>query len=243
MQPASADTAAIIRRNWESVRAQVAEAAISAGRNVDDVRIVGVSKYVGPELAAQLVSAGCSILGENRPQALWQKHESLSVANGQSQPEWHMIGHLQRNKLRRTVPLITCLHSLDSLRLAQAIDDYFCAQASPSRPLDALLEVNVTDDLSKTGLPPDDASRLIDQIRELPGLRLQGLMAMASQFGEPHKTQQEFDRVRQLRDRLQQSSGMELPELSMGMSGDFRIAIAAGATLVRIGSSLWEGVL
>ncbi|MCA9132150.1 MAG: YggS family pyridoxal phosphate-dependent enzyme [Planctomycetales bacterium] len=214
---------------------------MAASRDPAEVCIVGVTKYVGPELALQLAQAGCRILGENRPQSLWSKHEYFQ-AHAAEDTQWHMIGHLQRNKLRRTLPLLDCLHSLDSLRLAEAISHEATAVA---RVLPVLVEVNFTQDSSKTGLPPSALPAFVEQVRQLPGLRIEGLMAMASQDGSEAQTRREFEQVRQARDELQQaySGELTLSQLSMGMSGDFRQAVAAGATLVRIGSSLWEGVL
>ena len=231
--------------NWRRVTEQVAEACHAVGREPSEVRIVGVTKYVGPELAWELAQAGCRWLGENRPQSLWAKFEhcaAIATAEGTESPEWHLIGHLQRNKLRRTLPMIGCLHSLDSLRLAQAISQEMAEQP---RPLAVLVEVNPTGDASKTGLAPEDLPRLVEELVALPGIRLRGLMAMSSLGGSLDTARREFESVRALRDRLQAglADRADLGELSMGMSGDFIPAIAAGATLVRIGSSLWDGVL
>ena len=153
-----------------------------------------------------------------------------------------MIGHLQRNKIARTIPIIRLLHSLDSLRLAQALS---LESKTLELTLPVLVEVNVTEDGAKTGLPATQLTSFFDQVAGLPHLRIQGLMAMSSLAADSSAIQREFEQVRLLRDQIQrQFVGMcQLNELSMGMSGDYREAIAQGATIVRIGSLLWEGIL
>ncbi len=240
MQPASDKTAAMIRDNWRRICDEVAQACHAAGRPADQVHVAGVTKYVGPELAWQLYQAGCDILAENRPQTLWEKAEYF--AHEQPSVRWHLIGHLQRNKLKRTLPIIDLLHSLDSLRLAEAID----AEASGSgRRCRVLLEVNVTQDASKTGMSIEQVRGILELADKLPGIEFCGLMAMSSLDANADDARREFESVRELRDQLQRefAGQASLTELSMGMSGDFRAAIAAGATLVRIGSSLFQGVL
>jgi pyridoxal phosphate enzyme (YggS family) len=249
MLPASEATANIIRENWIRVEQRVAEACRLADRPAEQVQIVGVSKYVDAPLAMQLVAAGCHILGENRPQSLWAKADSWAC-NGQVagveqpiSPAWHLIGHLQRNKLRRTLPLISYLHSLDSLRLAEAINLSVLESGRDSLPV--LVEVNPTNDPQKTGLPPSEVHSFLEAALPLPGIQVRGLMAMSSLQASSSVARREFAQVRQMRDELQAAFGddVQLAELSMGMSGDFDQAIAEGATLVRIGTLLWEGVL
>ncbi len=233
----------VLQRNWEQVRLDVAAACHSAGRAVDTVQIVGVSKYVGPELAFELAEVGCSILGENRPQSLWQKCDWFTTQPQAPDVAWHMIGHLQRNKIKRTLPLIQLLHSLDSLRLAQAISE---EATQAGYVVNALVDVNVTEDSTKTGLPANELESFMEQAIVLPGLDLRGLMAMSSLDGNSALARREFSQVRGLHEKMQLRFGKQLAnwsELSMGMSNDFREAIEEGATLVRIGSRLWEGVL
>lgn len=235
---ASNETAILIRDNWQRVLEEVAEACSQAGRDPETVSIVGVSKYVGPALTAQLVAAGCATLGENRPQVLWEK-TAWFEEQGVLPPTWHMIGHLQRNKVRRTLPLIACIHSVDSLRLAKAINTEAAANA---RTLDILLEINPTDDEGKTGVLPGQAKELAQAIAGLENVNLTGLMAMSTHHAEETQARREFAAIRELRDQLAAECSIGLPVLSMGMSGDFREAIAEGATLVRIGSNLWQGI-
>lgn len=234
----SQETQDRIQANWREVQSQVDAAIASSGRS-DAVRIVGVTKYVGPELTSLLVQAGCELLGENRPQVIWEKHAWFEE-QGLTQPQWDMIGHLQRNKARRTLPLIGWLHSVDSPRLVNTL------QAEAERAgivLPILIEVNVTSDQEKTGLQPDALPAILDQLGQCESLAPRGLMAMSSHFSGGDQARREFASVRELRDQYSQRyPDLELSELSMGMSGDFREAIAEGATLVRIGSSLWEGI-
>ncbi len=242
MQQASEATAQQLRENWSRAVDDVAQACAAAGREPSEVSIVGVSKYVGAELAWQLAAAGCCILAENRPQSLWDKanyfgqHDSVSA-------QWHLIGHLQRNKLKRTLPLISLLHSLDSFRLADAINTE--QLAAGAGPLSVLLEVNVTHDAAKTGMALNEVHKLLQQAPHWPGIAICGLMAMSSLDADAPRAQREFEQVRLLRDDLQREYGQQFQfsELSMGMSGDFKEAIAAGSTLVRIGSNLWRGII
>lgn len=238
------EAARALERNYRRAVEQVGEALAACGRQGEAVRIIGVTKYVDVELTRRLVEAGCRILGESRPQSLWAKHAALSDLNTDERGaiEWHLIGHLQRNKAARTVPLIDWLHSLDSLRLAETLNS---EAVKLGRPLKVLLEVNATEDASKTGLPPAEAPALMERLLQLPGLRVRGLMAMSTEQASADQALREFTSVRELRDSLQQQFGaaVDLSELSMGMSGDFAAGIAAGATMVRLGSILFEGVV
>ena len=240
MLTASPETAQRIADNWERVSNEVAEAAHQAARDPNSVSVIGVTKYVDVDLTAQLFDAGCHSLGENRPQNLWNKSEGFQ--SSQRTASWHLIGHWQRNKVRRTLPHIDWLHSLDSLRLATAISEEAVAA---SITLKVLLEVNVTQDATKTGLQVNDLLTVADQVAALPNIELRGLMAMCSRESGGDWARREFAEVRELRDRLQTQLGPQfsLDQLSMGMSGDFREAIAEGSTMVRIGSSLFAGIL
>jgi len=227
-----------IAANLAEVQGRIAQAAARSGRRPEHVRLVAVTKYVGPETIRPLVAAGCGLLGENRPQHLWQKAEVLADLP----ITWHLIGHLQRNKVRRTVPRVAMIESVDSRRLVAAIDQ---AAAALGRPVPLLLEVNVSGEPAKHGFEPDAVAPLFD---ELPGYRhveVRGLMCMARWGGGPDAARRDFAALRELRDRLrpQCPEGVVPDELSMGMSGDFEAAIEEGATLVRIGSALYRGVI
>mgnify|MGYP001139570511 CR=1 FL=1 len=226
-----------IAENVAGVRQAIADAAARSGRRAEEVTLIAVSKYVGVAEIDALLAAGCRDLGENRPQDLWRKAEQL----GDRPIRWHMIGHLQRNKVRRTLPLVTLLHAGDSWRLLEAAAQHL---QQSGQMLDVLIEVNVSGDVSKTGFGPEDVEPLLPQIAQLPHLRVRGLMAMARWGGTLDDARRDFVRLRELRDRLAASCPLEisLHQLSMGMSGDFEVAIEEGATLVRVGSALYEGV-
>ena len=231
------DVAQRIAENLYAVRQRIAQAALRAGRDPAGVRLIGVTKYAGSELAAMLVQAGLADLGESRPQELWRKAEALS-----GRPvRWHLIGHLQRNKVRRTLPLVTLVHSGDSLRLLATLDEESAALA---RPCEVLLEVNISGESAKHGFAPGELAPLMPTIAALSHVRVRGLMGMAGLETNAGEARRQFASLRMLRDRLQADCPppIGLSELSMGMSGDFEEAIAEGATLVRVGSALLEGV-
>lgn len=224
--------------NLQSVRVRVAEACRRAARDPGTVTVVAVTKYVGPELARALVAAGCRDLAESRPQVLWSKAEALSDLV--PPPRWHLVGHLQRNKVRRTLGCVTLLHSLDSLRLLEA-----CAAEAAVLNVTcaALVEVNLTGAPGRTGVSEADAEAIVAASAALPQVQLRGLMGMAGvPDGDPGAARRDFAHLREIRDRLAARTGSRLEELSMGMSGDYEAAILEGATLVRIGSALFEGL-
>lgn len=231
-----------VRENVAAVRGRVDEACRRAGRAPAEVRLVGVTKYVTADLARLLLECGCIDLAESRPQSLWEKAEAL--ADAAPKPRWHLVGHLQRNKIRRTLPLLSLLHSLDSRRLLDALE----AEAKlAGRVCDVLVEVNLTGDPARTGLAEAEVAPLVEAASRLEHVRLCGLMGMASAPEGPAAAdvaRRQFARLRELRDALRPiaAPATALDELSMGMSEDFQAAILEGATLVRIGSALWEGV-
>jgi pyridoxal phosphate enzyme (YggS family) len=231
------DPRAIIAGNLERIRDRIAAAAHQAGRRPEEVTLVGVTKYVDAKMARLLVECGCIDLGESRPQSLWEKAEQLADLP----IRWHLIGHLQRNKLKRTLPHVAMLHSGDSARLLKDMSDEL---VSTNRMLDVLLEVNISGDPAKHGFSPINVRSSLDQIASLPGLTIHGLMAMAGLEGGVHRARRDFAALRELRDQIVRdcSNSLTLKDLSMGMSADFVDAIAEGATLIRIGSALWEGL-
>jgi pyridoxal phosphate enzyme (YggS family) len=239
-RPADAAAAEIIRRNLAAVRDGVAEACRRAGRRAEEVTIVGVTKYVAADAALLLAEAGMADLGESRPQSLWEKCPVLAAAG--FSPRWHLIGHLQRNKVRRTLPLLGLLHSLDSLRLLEAVE----AEArAAEKVVEALVELNLAADPDRTGASEAEAERIVAAAARSPHVRLRGLMGMATApDDDAGAARRQFARLREFRDalaaRIPEAEG--LAELSMGMSGDYAAAILEGSTLVRIGSALWEGV-
>jgi pyridoxal phosphate enzyme (YggS family) len=239
---AATDLADRCRQNLAAVRDRIATACRTAGRDPGDVRLVGVTKYVSAELTRMLLVAGCHDLAESRPQSLWAK--AAALADHEPAPRWHLIGHLQRNKIRRTLPLVSLLHSLDSVRLLEAIE---AEAAGLGLVCDALIEVNLAGDPGRTGVMEADVAAMLDAASRASHVHVLGLMGMAAvPEGEDGAAtaRRQFARLRELRDdlvaRIPTASGLR--ELSMGMSGDFEEAILEGSTLVRVGSALWEGI-
>jgi pyridoxal phosphate enzyme (YggS family) len=241
-----------IADNLQRVRERIARAAESAGRRAEEITLVGVTKYVGPAAAADLVAAGCRDLGESRPQELWNKFDALAPVaaslrdayvgdTGLQELRWHLIGHLQRSKVRRTLPLVTLIHSIDSERLLGAIDEARAAEDVTS-PINMLLEINTSGESAKHGLAPDEVEPVLAAAPQYPRVAIRGLMTMAAVEGGEAVAARNFAALRELHDRLKPLAPpcVHLDELSMGMSGDFETAIREGATIVRIGSLLWE---
>lgn len=226
-----------VSENLARIRDAVGAAAQKSGRTAEEVHLVAVVKYAPLEAVEALVAEGCLDLGESRPQQLWRRAEHFA-----DRPvRWHFIGHLQRNKVRHTIPHVHLLHSGDSMRLLEAIDQ---AAAELTHRLTALVEVNISGDESKHGFAPDEVESLLPRVGELRHVEIRGLMAMAAREGGRERARRDFAALRRLRDRLRASvpRGVSLDELSMGMSDDFDIAIEEGATLVRVGSALFEGI-
>lgn len=214
-----------IAANLRAVEETVAAACRRAGRAPDDVLLIAVSKTVDLERIRAAVAAGARALGENRVQEAKDKIEAL----GHPVP-WHLIGSLQTNKARDAVQLFDCIHSIDRIDLARELDRR--AQAL-GRTVRGLLQVNLGDEPQKGGAAPDDVKRLLDDTAAMPRLEIVGLMAIPPHTEDPEGARPHFKRLRELRDAL------GLPHLSMGMSADFAIAIEEGATMVRVGTSVF----
>ena len=224
-------------RNLARVRERIAAAAAGSGRDAAAVRLVGVTKYVDSATARLLVEAGLVELGESRPQELWSKSAALAALR----PNWHLIGHLQSNKVRRTLPIRPLIHSADSLRILETISREAQAQGLTS---ELLIEVNVSGEAAKHGFAPGEVEPLLPRMAALASIAVVGLMTMASREGDLGQARREFAALREPRDRLKPACPPEvsLRELSMGMSSDFEVAIEEGATIVRVGSALFEGL-
>jgi pyridoxal phosphate enzyme (YggS family) len=231
------DAAARIAANLARIREQIAAAAQRGGRAAGDVRLVAVTKYVDVETTRAVFDAGCRDLGESRPQDLWAKAATL----GDADVCWHMIGHLQRNKIRRTLPFAKLIHSVDSALTLAAIDRIAGELQMVSH---VLIEVNTSGDASKNGVPPADVASLLEVAAASPHVSVAGLMTMAALDGGDDVARRNFASLRTLRDALVVDcpDNVSLAELSMGMSGDFEVAIEEGATIVRVGSALFEGI-
>jgi pyridoxal phosphate enzyme (YggS family) len=221
--------------NLNAVRARIAEAATRSGRPPGSVRLVAVTKRNPPELIRPLVALGQRDLGENYPQELWRKAEELRGLD----VRWHLIGHLQGNKARRTYPTVGLVHAVDSLKLLRALDDL---AADLPAPPPVLLQVNCSGEEAKHGWTPEGVLADAEAIAGLRRVPVAGLMTMAALGTTAEGARPAFVRLRETRDRLRECSGLDLNELSMGMSNDYEVAVEEGATWTRVGSALFEGV-
>jgi pyridoxal phosphate enzyme (YggS family) len=226
-----------LRRNVDSVRSRIAVAARRAGREASDVKLVAVTKRNPPEWAWALAEIGVLDLGENYPQELWTKVESLAGAG--LSVRWHLIGHLQGNKAKKTLPLVRMVHAVDSLKLLKTLDDL---AASLEHPPEVCLQVNTSGEPAKHGWSPEAIGCDAEAIAACRRIPIVGLMTMAGYDTTPETARPSFVRLREVREFLRTRTGLALDQLSMGMSGDFEAAIEEGATLVRVGSALFEGL-
>lgn len=225
-----------LSENLQSIRDRMEAAAVRAARPIDSIKLVAVTKYAQLEWVRELVGLGMLDLGESRPQQLTTRSKELPP-----EIQWHMIGHLQRNKVEDVLPVAALIHSIDSTRLFEQLAK--SAQKLSVRPR-ILLEVNVSGEASKDGFDPDALRAAWPQFLANSHVTIDGLMTMAPLDHEAEMARPVFRRLRELRAELHDQSNDQHPlrELSMGMSGDFEVGIEEGATLVRIGSSLFEGL-
>ena len=214
------------------VRARMAEASRKAGRKPEETELVAVTKTHPPEAIQEAIAAGQTLFGENRVQEARAKMPLVS-----SRARWHFIGHLQKNKVRQALPVFEMLHSVDCLALARDVQRI--AEEDGQRPR-VLLEVNVAGEGSKFGFKPAWLDAEIETvIAEMPRLDVRGLMAIPPLARNAEESRRYFAALRELRDGLQERLRVGLPELSMGMSGDYEVAIEEGATLVRVGTAIF----
>jgi pyridoxal phosphate enzyme (YggS family) len=225
----------VLLRNVAGVRKRIAAAAGRAGRDPGGVRLVAATKYVGAEALPLLARAGVEMIGENRVQDALAKFNAL----GGCGLEWHFIGTLQKNKINKVLPRFSLIHSVDSPALAEEI-----AKRATDRPAAVLFEVNVAGEPSKHGFTPDSLRECFPGLVSLPGIVPRGLMTMAPFEAEPEDTRPYFSALRELRDELARRHDLDgFTELSMGMTNDFEVAVEEGATLVRVGSALYRGII
>lgn len=246
----------LLAEKLDEVKDRIAKACARAKRDPAEVTLVAVTKTAAPEQIREILSLGVADLGESRVQQLTQRAAQLNEfvsrrqvhgvgGGGPAGPmpdkiRWHMIGHLQRNKAKPLIPFVHLIHSVDSLRLAEELD----VQAEKQgKKLSILLQVNGSEEAQKHGVAVGAAVHLAEQIDSMPGVQLVGLMAMAAHETEPDRIRVAFSRTREIFEELKWNKigGTHLRHLSMGMSNDFEIAIEEGATLVRIGSTLFGG--
>lgn len=222
--------------NLSRVRERIAAACDRAGRARGDVTLVAVTKTVPAGTARALASLGVRDLGESRAQDGAPKAEALRDLPGL---HWHFIGHLQRNKVRKVLGAFQVLHAVDRVPLALQIDQ---VARETGWAGEALVEVNVSGEVQKGGIEPGEGERFLGELINLPGLKVSGLMTMAPLGASPEDVREVFRILAGMREHLRKATGLPLPHLSMGMSRDFEVAVEEGATLVRVGTALFEGM-
>jgi pyridoxal phosphate enzyme (YggS family) len=222
-----------IRDNFLKVLERMDQAAGRTGRDLGEIKLVAVSKTIESARVQEAIEAGVTILGENYVQEAREKIERIGHG-----VQWHMIGHLQKNKAKYTVTLFDYIHSLDGISLAQEIDRRAAQKGIRVR---ALVEVNLSGEASKFGVGSEALMDLVRHVALLKHISIEGLMTMPPYFDEPEKARPYFIRLRELRDRIREEGieGVRMDELSMGMSGDFEVAIEEGATMVRVGTAIF----
>jgi hypothetical protein len=234
----------------EQVRERIAAAAAKAKRDPTEITLVAVTKSAGPEQIREILQLGVADLAESRVQQLAQRAAQLNEfvsrraghgeGNFPDKIRWHLIGHLQRNKVKQVLPIVSAIHSIDSLRLAEEIDTH---AAKLNKKIPVMLQVNASEEASKFGVAVGAAVHLAEQMDSMPNLQLVGLMTMAPLDATEGKIRQAFARTREIFDEMRwhKIGGNTLRHLSMGMSNDFEPAIAEGSTMVRIGTELFGG--
>ena len=223
-----------MKKRLDQIKERIRQAAETSGRDADSVRLVAVSKTVPTDIVRQALEIGVTILGENYVQEAQKKFQALV----QYPVSWHFIGHLQSNKAKYAVRLFDMIHSVDSLKLARELDKQ---AAKVDKIQQILVQVNISGEETKSGIAADETMALITAISQMENLSLRGLMTMPPYFYQPEKVRPFFAALRKLRDQIneQHIPNVSIEELSMGMTGDFEVAIKEGATLVRIGTAIF----
>jgi len=225
-----------VKKRIEKIRQRIEKTALSCGRDPLDVRLVAVSKTVSSKNVKAAIDAGLFIYGENYIQEAMTKIDEIA----DTRLSWHFIGHLQSNKAKYVVRYFDLIHSVDTLKLAKEINRQAQKQGKVQK---ILVQVNIAMEATKSGVATKDTISLIREISQLENLAVKGLMTMPPFFNQPEKVRPYFKTLAQLKDKVQQESidKIEMNELSMGMTGDFEVAIEEGATLVRIGTAIFGG--
>jgi pyridoxal phosphate enzyme (YggS family) len=223
-----------VAENLKSILARIHQAARKSGRPPESVQLVAVSKTKSQDSIREARKAGQLIFGENKVQEAREKIEAL----GTEDYHWHFIGHLQKNKVKYIVGLFECIHSVDSVELAELIHKHSLIE---DRVTPILIQVNVSGETSKFGIPPDQLEDLLRAVAGFKGVKVQGLMTIPPFDPDPETTRPCFSLLRQLRDDMEKRAipNIKMKELSMGMSHDFEVAIEEGATLVRVGTAIF----
>jgi pyridoxal phosphate enzyme (YggS family) len=223
-----------LKDRLESVRARIKKAALECGRNPDSIHLIAVSKTISANIVEEAIQAGVTTLGENYVQEARDKINTLS----DNEVSWHFIGHLQSNKAKYAVKLFDLIHSVDSVKLARELHK----QALKSGKVQQILiQVNISQESTKSGITVNETADLILEISQYENINIKGLMTMPPFFNQPDRVRPFFAALRELRDQVRAKDipGVSLNELSMGMTGDFEVAIAEGATMVRVGTAIF----
>lgn len=222
-----------VRRNIMNIRKKIKSAAQRTGRDPKDIQLVAVTKNVSPKMMEEAASAGINIFGENRVQEAVSKYNKV-----RKNIDWHMIGHLQSNKAKIAVELFSMIQSLDSVKLAKEIDK---RANRIEKVIDVLIQVNIGREETKFGINPEDVEGFIRSIANLPNINVRGLMAIAPYSDNPENVRKYFREMKRIFDYIKslKIEGINMELLSMGMTGDFEVAIEEGANMVRIGSGIF----
>ncbi|MCK4259111.1 MAG: YggS family pyridoxal phosphate-dependent enzyme [Halanaerobiales bacterium] len=218
------------------VQSRIQKSAERVNRNLEEITLISVSKFHPIEEIEPLIETGNYVFGESRVQELQEKQPLLP-----NNVEWHLIGHLQRNKVKYVVrmPNCKCIHSVDSIRLIEEIQRQ--CELNDREEMDILIQVNIANDDAKFGISPQEVLNLIREVSKFDRVKVRGLMTIVLEVDDPEDVRIYFRKLKELRDQIKAAeiSGIEMTELSMGMTGDFEIAIEEGATMVRIGSAIF----
>ena len=224
-----------IARRWEMLREQVNETAFKCGRNPEDITVVAVTKTHTVDVIKSGIDAGIRIFGENYAQELKEKYEALKDYARDIQ--WHFIGHLQSNKIKYIAPFVSLIHSVDSIHTAEAISE---EAKKNDRTIDILLQVNTSGETTKSGCEPDEIFKFAEYAMKIPNINILGLMTIGSFSDDKIQIRSEFRLLSSLREKLNQSfKPHRFKHLSMGMTGDFDIAIEEGSTYIRVGTAIF----
>ena len=223
----------MLEQNWKETEARILAACLRAGRQREEVTLVAVSKTKPVEMLQEAYDLGARVFGENKVQEITAKYDQLPP-----DIRWHMIGHLQRNKVKYIIDKVAMIHSVDSLRLAETISQ---EAVRKERIMPILIEVNVAEEESKFGLRTDETISLVEQIAALPNLEIHGLMTIAPFVDDPEENRPVFRTLRELSGKIRsrQIPGVRMDILSMGMTNDYEVAIEEGATMVRVGTGIF----
>ncbi len=227
------DTGVNIKENIAAVRARIAAAAQRAGRNPEDITLVAVSKTVEPQRIIEAIDGGITHLGENRVQELVKKYDAIP-----GRIQWHLIGHLQTNKVKYIIDKVSLVHSVDSIELAKEIDRRANRRGTV---VNILIQVNVAGEETKFGISPDQVEDMIEEIRSYPGIKVKGLMTIAPFAENPEEIRYVFRELNKKYIDIKRKNidNIDMEYLSMGMSNDFEVAIEEGSNMVRIGTAIF----